>query len=179
MVSELSRIAKRAWGPFSWRNVEEEMCFESVLSCFILFSDTCFNWLLILWKRDEKHTTAAKYEFISVSQKAVKLAIYGPCITFFFSKTGSSTRTVVFRLLSPVSLIPIHQVVSVSSGGWGMTLEPYVTHWLTWSTKGIVNSWCKGSLPGREAPINNKIDTLIIRNLQVTINISTSKCKVP
>lgn len=90
------------------------------------------------------------------------------CVTsyFFLSKTGiQATRTVVFRLLSPVSLIPIHHVVSVSSRGWGMTLDPYAIHWLTWSTKGIVYSWCKGSLPGRKAPIGMKINTSIISEL--------------
>jgi len=161
----LSWVTKRTWSSFSWRNVEEEVCFEPVLNCFILFSR---NLIQLIRRRDEKLTTAVKYEFISVSQKAVKLVIYRSCVLplIFFSKTGiQATRTVVFRLLSPVSLIPIHHVVSVSSRGWGMTLDPYAIHWLTWSTKGIVYSWCKGSLPGRKAPIGMKINTSIVSEL--------------
>lgn len=55
-------------------------------------------------------------------------------------------RTEVLWLESPVSLIPIHQLVKVSFSGWGITVDANFSHWVTWSTNGMVKSWCRGSL---------------------------------
>ena len=68
------------------------MCFEPVLNCFILFSRSLIQ---LIRRRDEKLTTAVKYEFISVSQKAVKLVIYRSCVLplIFFVKDRYSSHT--------------------------------------------------------------------------------------
>jgi hypothetical protein len=66
-------------------------------------------------------------------------------------------------LVSPVSLIPIHQLVKVSFWGWGMTVDANSTHWVTWLTNGIVKSWCRGSLK-----IGIVIRSYVVRGVVIT-----------
>lgn len=124
MVLELPWIPERSRRSFFGWDIEKEMCLEAMPRRQVLLIEAAISPVF--------RTGGEAYDSSEVRlhfrlPKRCKIGNLRTCL-FQRQHTMDSARTDALWLLSPVSLIPIHQVVNVLFSGWGRTVDANSTH---------------------------------------------------